>query len=134
LNRTFRKSTPGGREGGVYIIPADTPVDLVDLGDGEADFGTGFDQPGGIAQKARQHLAVGFHIAQISASLFAKGGDRAAVVDDDRLQGADQPFHGSCPLKHEPHKISAIPLAWIRFPKIAEVLARAGQLAQSGRG
>jgi len=96
LNRTFRKRTPGGREGSAHIIPADAPVDLVDLGDGDADFATDADQPGGIAQNPRQHLPVRFHIAQVSASLFAKGGDRVAVIDDDRLQGADQPFHGSC--------------------------------------
>jgi hypothetical protein len=96
LNRTFRKNTPGGREGGADLIPADTPVDLVDPGDGEADFGTGFDQPGGIAQNPRQHLPVGFNIAEVSAPLFAKGDDGAAIIDDDRLQGADQAFHGSC--------------------------------------
>jgi hypothetical protein len=96
LNRAFRKNTQGGREGGAHIIPADAPLDLVDLGDGEADVGTDVDQPGGVAQNPRQHLPVGFHVAQISAPLSAKGGDGATVIDDDRLQGADQAFHGSC--------------------------------------
>ena len=65
LNRAFRKNTQGGREGGAHIIPADAPLDLVDLGDGEADVGTDVDQPGGVAQNPRQHLPVGFHVAQI---------------------------------------------------------------------
>jgi len=95
LNRIFRKNTQGGREGVAHRILADAPVDFNDPGDGEADFGTDFDQPCGIAQNPRQHVAVGLQIAQISASLFAKGNDRAAVIDDDRLQGADQSFHGS---------------------------------------
>jgi hypothetical protein len=134
LNRTFRKSTPGGREGGAHLVPADAPLDLADPDDGEADFGTDFDQPGSVAENPRQHLPVGFHIAQVSAALFAKGNDGATVIDDDRLQGADQALHGSCPLKHEPHKISAIWRAWIRIPKIAEAIERARRLALSHRG
>jgi hypothetical protein len=96
LNLHFAFDTPGGRGEGrrwnfVFALAA-----LVQRGDGEADFRTDVDQPRGIAQNPRQHLAVGFHVAQISAPLLAKGNDGAVVIDDDRLQGGDQAFHGSC--------------------------------------
>jgi hypothetical protein len=95
LNLHFAFDPPGGREGRRPNF-AFALADLVKLRDGEADFSAHFNQPDGIAQDARQHLPVGFHIAQIAESLFAKGGDGAAVFDNDRLQGADQALHGSC--------------------------------------
>jgi hypothetical protein len=145
LNRTFRKSTPGGRGEYRQKIPAVSlkQVDaaaacFVDPGDGKADLGAHPYQPDGLFENVCQVLLVRLDVAQVPPRVGMRRDNRVEIIGNDPLQQGDQlqrfPLHGSCPLKHEPHKISAIWRAWIRIPKIAEAIERARRLARSHRG